>query len=510
MVEVKVKKLNESYSLITTDIQTRKNIIEYLKVEDPKSHFNKLVKLGIKDKYIYFTKFVNDDLLIYSGLRHALKNFGIQPIDESNNVTDTEINNFLSSLKFPFQPHDYQLNNIKLALTNNKMLFKACTGSGKSLTISVILEFFRQKNYKGILVVPNINLLTQFKSDIESYGFNDLNNQIQLLGNKHQSNFDTCLTITTWQSMQKEMPNLKKLNFDYIIVDECHRASADILRDIVLKSSDTKIKLGFTGTLPDDDPVALMTLLGLFGKPSTIITSKELIDRGLATPVKIKTIFLNYPYKDKTEFNSISRADSDTNYSKQLEFIKKYQPRQEIISNLLVKLKQSDQNTLALFQHTEHGKEIFTRVMNKLYPDITIDDSMIVGKDSFEFQKKYKVLFMNGEQSGTVRELQRNFLEQENGVILIANYSVASTGINIKNLHNLVFVSPLKSFTTISQSLGRLMRKHNNKKQSVIYDIVDDFGIRVHGGVFYKQYKHRLASSYIPEEFEVSDTVYNM
>ena len=95
MVEVKVKKLNESYSLITADIQTRKNIIEYLKVEDPKSHFNKLVKLGIKDKYIYFTKFVNDDLLIYNGLRHALKNFGIQPIDESNDVTSIEVNNFL-------------------------------------------------------------------------------------------------------------------------------------------------------------------------------------------------------------------------------------------------------------------------------------------------------------------------------------------------------------------------------------------------------------------------------
>ena len=498
MVEVKVKKLNESYSLITADIQTRKNIIEYLKVEDPKSHFNKLVKLGIKDKYIYFTKFVNDDLLIYNGLRHALKNFGIQPIDESNDVTDIEVNNFLSGLKFPFQPHDYQLNNIKLALTNNKMLFKACTGSGKSLTISVILEFFRQKNYKGILVVPNINLLTQFKSDIESYGFDELNKQIRLFGNGAFSEFDTCLTITTWQSLQ----NVKKSNFDYIIVDEAHKTSADVLKDIVLKSNKTKIKLGFTGTLPEDK-VDRMTVLSLFGKPKTIITSRELIDRGLATPIKIKTIFLNYSDADKDSFWKIPKES----FMKQLSFVENKAERQNFIVKLTVKLHQK--NTLVLFQHTEQGKDLFRRILLELYPNLDIKESDIVGKESFEFQKEHKVFFMNGEQNGKIRELQRKQMEIDDGVILIANYAICSTGINIKNLHNLVFASPLKAFTTISQSLGRLMRKHKDKKESVIYDLVDDFGYKKHTGLFYNQYKHRLSSSYVPEEFEVEEKVYH-
>lgn len=96
---------------------------------------------------------------------------------------------------------------------------------------------------------------------------------------------------------------------------------------------------------------------------------------------------------------------------------------------------------------------------------------------------------------------------KKSGSILIAPYQVMSTGINIKNLHTLIFASPLKAFTTISQSLGRLMRKHKDKKESVVIDIVDNFGVRRNGGIFYSQYRHRLSSSYIPEEFTVKEFV---
>lgn len=96
------------------------------------------------------------------------------------------------------------------------------------------------------------------------------------------------------------------------------------------------------------------------------------------------------------------------------------------------------------------------------------------------------------------------------GSILIAPYQVMSTGINIKQLHVLIFASPLKAFTTISQSLGRLMRKHSDKKESIVIDIVDNFGLRKTSGIFYKQYQHRLSSSYIPEEFSVTETMINL
>ena len=329
------KKINESYSIVSGDYNSLMNLINYLRVEKPNAYFNKRIQLGLEERYIYFCKKLNaTDLLIYNGHRSILNNFDIYPENEKTDITDIEINNFLSDLKFPFQPYDYQLKNIRLALQNNKMLFKSCTGSGKSLTISTILEFYRRKGLKGVLIVPNINLLTQFKSDIESYGFEELNNEIQLFGNGNHSDFSTCLTITTWQSLQKEIPNLSKLNFDYIIVDEAHKSSAEILKDIILKSLNTKIKMGFTGTLPED-PCAKMTLIGLFGRPETIITSRELIDRGLATPVKIYSLMLNYSIEDKQRFFDIPKEA----YLKQLEFIKTHESRQRIITNIAMKTR---------------------------------------------------------------------------------------------------------------------------------------------------------------------------
>lgn len=90
--------------------------------------------------------------------------------------------------------------------------------SGKSLVISILIEYFRQHNLKGILLVPNINLLTQFKADIKSYNLMELYDSIEIHGDGNKSNFEKPLTISTWQSM---MESKDKLNFDYVICDEC-------------------------------------------------------------------------------------------------------------------------------------------------------------------------------------------------------------------------------------------------------------------------------------------------
>lgn len=97
-------------------------------------------------------------------------------------------------------------------------------------------------------------------------------------------------------------------------------------------------------------------------------------------------------------------------------------------------------------------------------------------------------------------------IETENN-ILVANTALLSTGVNIKRLHNLVMASPLKSYTTISQSIGRLVRLHESKSEANVYDIVDDLGTRTHTGVFWKQYQERLAKSYNPENLPVTERV---
>lgn len=96
---------------------------------------------------------------------------------------------------------------------------------------------------------------------------------------------------------------------------------------------------------------------------------------------------------------------------------------------------------------------------------------------------------------------------EHSGAILIACYPLLSTGVNIRQLHNMILASPLKSYTTITQSIGRLMRKHPKKQLAKVFDLVDDLGVRKRGGVFFKQYLHRLQTSYNPEGYNIHETV---
>lgn len=394
----------------------------------------------------------------------------------------------ISKTKIPEQEYlDFEISDPNGLYIQNGIIHH---NSGKSLAISLILEFFRRKGLKGILVVPNINLLTQFKSDIESYGLKELLDEVQLLGNGNESDFKTTVTITTWQSM---IDHIKEVQPDFIICDEVHKESGDVVSSILKESMNTKIKLGFTGTLPED-PIAKMTLLGLFGEPYTVITAKELIQRGLATPVKIKSVFLNYSKPEITMFRELK------DYQKQLKYIKDHEKRLEIILKIALGMRQKDKNTLILYQHTEHGKQIYSEIFRRLNPGEELSEKDLTGKNAFEFQKEHNLFFMNGEVKGHIREKQRNLLEEVHGSILVANYSVMSTGVNLRNLHFLILASPLKAFTTISQSLGRLMRKHPSKTEAIIFDIVDNLGKNC---IFMKQYKHRVEVSYIPEEFEI-------
>lgn len=394
----------------------------------------------------------------------------------------------VSKTKIPEQEYlDFEISDPNGLYIQNGIIHH---NSGKSLSISFILEFFRRKGLKGILVVPNINLLTQFKSDIESYGLKELLDEVQLLGNGNESDFKTTVTITTWQSM---IDHIKEVKPDFIICDEVHKESGDVVSSILKESMNTKIKLGFTGTLPEE-PIAKMTLLGLFGEPYTVITAKELIQRGLATPVKIKSVFLNYSKPEITMFRELK------DYQKQLKYIKDHEKRLEVILKIALGMRQKDKNTLILYQHTEHGKQIYSEIFRRLNPGEELSEKDLTGKNAFEFQKEHNLFFMNGEVKGHIREKQRNLLEEVHGSILVANYSVMSTGVNLRNLHFLILASPLKAFTTISQSLGRLMRKHPSKTEAIIFDIVDNLGKNC---IFMKQYKHRVEASYIPEEFEI-------
>lgn len=496
MNNLKLHKINESFSYIDGDLTTLRKIFDYLKVERPGVYFDRLVQAGFKSPYDYFSSIQNNKLLVMNGHIQLLSNFGIKYEKQNSEFSIIEIEDFLKNIKkqIPFDPYDFQIKAFQESILNVKQINRMCTSSGKSLTISLICEFFRQKNKKGLLLVPNINLLTQFKADIESYNLQELFSDLHIIGGGNtERHFDKALTISTWQSLQ-EYKDLDQL--DYVICDESHRFASEITSSIVKETTHCKYKFGFTGTIPED-PCMKMQLVGLFGLPKTYITSSELIERGLATPIKINSLFFKYNKQDQNIFSHAAT------YLKQLQFIKEHKLRNEYIVKLATKLRTSG-NTLLLFQHTTHGKDLFVKVMNQLYPDVEVQNKDITGKKSFEFQKNYSVYFLNGEDNAKTREHTRLILEEDHNALLIANFSLLSTGVSVKKLHNMILASPLRSYTTVTQSIGRLMRLHETKKEANIFDIIDDFPI------FRKQYKHRVNTSYNREEYPIKKYEINL
>lgn len=502
-----VHKLNESYSVIDADLKTLQTLHDFLKVERPGAWFDPVVKSGFKSPYDYFASVQNQKLLVMNGHLQLLVNFGVSKEELQSDYTEADIDKFLVQVKndLTFEPYDYQERAFKESILNVKQINKMCTSSGKSMTISLIAEFFRRQGKKGLLLVPNINLLTQFKNDIKDYNLTDLYNDTHIIGGgSTDKHFNNSLTISTWQSMQNWHDDLGKL--DYVITDEAHRFASDETAAIVKNTINCKYKWGFTGTLPED-PTMKMELFGLFGLPKTYITSRELIERGLATPIKINSIVFKYNDNDKAIFKEASQSKGKAQnggYAKQLKFIKDHEKRNEFIVSLTCKLRNNG-NTLILFQHTEHGKALFLDVMKKLHPDVQVDNKDITGKKSFEFQEQYGVYFLNGEDDAKTRERTRKILEEHEDATLIANYALLSTGVNIKKLHNMILSSPLKAYTTVTQSIGRGMRLHPSKSIFTVFDLVDDMGYRKPGGIFYKQYEHRKNTSYNPEEFPVHE-----
>ncbi len=233
-------------------------------------------------------------------------------------------------------------------------------------------------------------------------------------------------------------------------VSNCHLAKAETLLKIL--RNPFKQKLGVTGTMPLDELDALL-LEQNFGEPRKYITARQLIDLGLATDVTIVPIFM----KQKAPLMK---------YHDEVKFVKESPKRRKFITRFMKKLNGL---TVALYNHTEHGKQT--------YEDIT---GVPLDKDlmkSFVRQRDLGVFFLSGNTHGATRKKILEYmatLSNEN-VIIIGQQKLLSTGINIKALKNLVFLSSTKSQITVIQSIGRVLRLHDAKSRAIVYDLIDDF-----------------------------------
>ena len=359
------------------------------------------------------------------------------PFEENEIISREGVKQYMTRIS-KHKPRNYQIDAVYDALRYNRKLLISPTASGKSLMIYSVVRYYAEKNKKILLVVPTTSLVEQMFKDFQDYGWDAENYCHRIYAGKEKTN-ENPVTITTWQSIYKlKRPFFK--DFEVVIGDEAHLFKSKSLISIMTKMDAAKYRFGFTGTL-DGTQTHKWVLEGLFGPSYKVTQTRELIDKGHLSKLQIHILILKHkPRKFEV-------------YEEELQHIITHQKRNNFIKNLVLDLKG---NTLVLFSRVEtHGQPLYELINNSI-------------------QNDRKVFYVHGGVDAEERERIREITETERNAIIVASYGTFSTGINIKNLHNVIFASPSKSRIRNLQSIGRVLRKGDSKTQAVLYDIADD------------------------------------
>ena len=460
---IEITKKDEVYLKISCEAGVAQELCDYFTFIVPGHTFMPAFRMKIWDGKIRLFNIHNR--LLYSGLLEYVfifaqpRNYKVAPIGfdwKPKKIAKNEA--FLSSLNLPFEPRDYQLEGFHHALSYKKCLLVSPTASGKSLIIYLIV---RALNVKTLIIVPTTSLVSQLYSDFQEYGWDSAKFCHQVYAGQDKVS-DKQVVISTWQSIYKLNKKLFE-SYKLVIGDEAHGFKSKSLTSIMTKCVNAEYRIGTTGTL-DGTQTHKLVLEGLFGKVYKVTTTKKLIDSKQLASFRVEIIVLKYPDVICEQFRKIKYAD-------ELEFIVGHEKRNKYIRNLVLSL---DGNTLLLFRLVKkHGRILYEMIKEKA------DDNR-------------KTFFVYGGTETDTREQIRAIAETERDAIIVASYGVFSTGINIRNLHNIIFSSPSKSRIRNLQSIGRGLRLSDNNQETVLYDITDDLRWKNRKNYAYRHHEDRM------------------
>jgi len=394
------------------------------------------IYVGLLDRIIQFCK---DHTYTYEFTDSEY--YGL-PFEVNEMISLEGVKDYINAIS-KYKPRDYQIEGVYDALRHNRKLLISPTASGKSLMIYSIVRYYVGNKKNILIVVPTTSLVEQMYKDFEDYGWNVSSFCHKVYAGKERET-DSQVIITTWQSIYK-LPRKYFERFSVVIGDEAHQFKSKSLISIMTKLDGAKYRFGFTGTL-DGSETHKWVLEGLFGPSYKIIKTDELMKKGHLAKLDINVLLLKHP-PNKFE-----------NFEEEVQYIIGHDRRNKFIKNLALDLKG---NTLILFARVEkHGEPLYNLINN----------SNII--------ENRNVFFIHGGVDTEDREKVREITEQESDAIIVASYGTFSTGINIKNLHNIIFASPSKSRIRNLQSIGRVLRKGNQKTRATLYDIADDISYK--------------------------------
>ena len=446
-----ISKKNEVYLVLDDlDPSTKQELTEFFTFEVPGAKFMPQFKNRMWDGKIRLFSPATGQ--IYVGLLSYIKQYcsrnGIDytfedGVEDERKIERVVVSGFVKSLKpksrgKSLTVRDYQIDAVHHAVSRHRALLLSPTASGKSLIIYSLVRYYKMMGVRTLILVPTTSLVEQMYTDFEDYGWSS-GTYCQKIYQGHDRKVTKDVVISTWQSLYK-MPKKYFEDFGCVIGDEAHMFKSKSLTGIMTKLHLCKYRFGLTGTL-DGTLTHRLVLEGLFGTAENIVTTKELIDRKTLADLTVKCIVLKH-----------KNIRERMTYAEELEYLATNEKRNNFIVNLLQHL---DGNTLCLFQLVEkHGKPLYDQVQE------TITDR--------------KTFFVYGGTDTSEREEIRGTVENEKKSIILASYGTFSTGINIRNINNIVFSSPSKSRIRVLQSLGRGLRKTDTKNSVLIFDIADD------------------------------------
>ena len=492
---IKFEQFTETHMRVfCTDFGIEMEMQEFFTFMAPGYKFNPKFKAKVWDGKI---RLLNQRTkTLYKGLLNlAIKfckdrdyEFELDPrLNPKSGITETQTREFIDSLQLASKGNkldirDYQYDAVFRMLETKRNLAISPTSSGKSMMIYSKMRYHLDKlGHRMLIVVPTTMLVEQLFSDFKDYsGINgwDVEDNIQMLYSGKEKIFDKNVMISTWQSLHamiKNQPkNFKEIvdNVDAMVLDEAHTYRASAVLETMEKFIHSEWRTGTTGTI-DNSKINELSLIGLMGPIYRVITTKELMDRGQVTELKIKALLLEYPEEVRKTFKGLK-------YQDEVKFIVSNDTRNKFIANLT---KACKGNTLILFNFVEsHGVVIYDLVKSKL--DGT-------GR---------KVHFVHGGTDVDSREEIRLMVETEQDSVIIATASLFSTGINMPSIENIIFAIPSKSTIRIRQSIGRGLRLKNGKHYCTLYDIVDDMSYKSWENTTLKHFHDRV-SIYDSEQF---------
>jgi superfamily II DNA or RNA helicase len=434
------------------DLDVRKKLVNTFKYEIPGARYQPAVRLGRWDgKVAYFQLGGSSYINLLPEILPILEqyDYDIELDDQRDYQTQfefTQIREDSFAHKVwpkghpvagqPVMLRDYQVKIVNDYLSNPQCIQEVATGAGKTL-MTAALSLSVEQCGRTIVIVPNKDLVRQTEADYINLGL-DVG---VYFGDRKE--FGRTHTICTWQSLNVLLKNTQAGTGDItihdfiedvvcVIVDEVHMAKADALKTLLSGvMSRIPIRWGLTGTVPKE-PYEFKSLLVSLGPVISQLSASELQDRGVLANCHVNIVQLI----DHVEYKE---------YQSELKYLLEESGRLDAMSGLIKTINETG-NTLVLVDRVAAGHALVERLGDK-------------------------AVFVSGATKS--KDRQSEYAEVADAVdkIIVATYGVAAVGINIPRIFNLVLVEPGKSFVRVIQSIGRGIRKAEDKDHVQIWDI---------------------------------------